>query len=321
MNFKKYFDRVQNSGTALVILFIASLLFFYFISDIVFTILGGIIIAIILSTLISFTSRKTNLSWMFSFIIVLFIVLIVLGSISYYLSSTIISQSTQLFSEISSQATNLLSEIETRFGISISNLDFFNLIRDVLSNNLIFSVLTYLSLFLIAIFLGIYFSYSPNDYFNDFNKNGKMKSALLRSRKELKNWVIGTLYSMIIIGTVTTIALLILDVRYAIVLGLLAGLLEFIPYVGPIISWVPAFIITVVQDPILGAYITILYIGIQQLESHLVVPIVQKRMVYLEPGYILIAELFFGLIFGFFGLLFAVPTVVVLRAIYQELRK
>jgi predicted PurR-regulated permease PerM len=112
-----------------------------------------------------------------------------------------------------------------------------------------------------------------------------------------------------LLGVVTTIVLWAMGVEAALSLGLIAGLLEFIPYVGPILSAVPAVAMGFLSGPQMALYVVVAYIAIQQAENHLLIPLLMKRGIDLPPVITIIAQAVMGLVFGFLGLLVAMPLV------------
>jgi predicted PurR-regulated permease PerM len=112
---------------------------------------------------------------------------------------------------------------------------------------------------------------------------------------------------MLVIGSLTTVVLVLLDVKAAIALGILAGLLEFIPYVGPILSAVPAIAMALVDGPDKAVYVALAYIAIQQLEGVVLQPLLMKEGLELPPVITILGQALFALVFGFLGLLLAVP--------------
>lgn len=110
--------------------------------------------------------------------------------------------------------------------------------------------------------------------------------------KKFSAWVRGQLILMVVMGFLAFIALKIAGVNYAATLGLLAGLTEFLPYVGPIIAFIPAVILAVSQGGFwLAIIVTLIYIGLQQLEGNILVPLVMKKAVGLSPVVIIVAML------------------------------
>jgi predicted PurR-regulated permease PerM len=123
----------------------------------------------------------------------------------------------------------------------------------------------------------------------------------------LRNWLRAQLIAMAVIGLVTAIGLWALDVKAALALGLIAGLLEFIPLVGPWLSAVPAVAMAFLDSPQKALFVVLLYVGIQFLENHLLIPMVMQEGVDLPPVLTLIGLALMGVVFGFLGMLIAVP--------------
>ena len=138
----------------------------------------------------------------------------------------------------------------------------------------------------------------------------------------LRRWLVTQLVAMVVIGAVTTIVLLLLGVRGAVALGLLAGLLEFVPYVGPIMSAVPAIAMGFLSGPELALSVAIAYTLIQQAENHLLMPLLMKKGLDLPPVVTIIAQAVMGVVFGLLGLLVAMPMVgagmVLIKMLYVQ---
>jgi predicted PurR-regulated permease PerM len=138
----------------------------------------------------------------------------------------------------------------------------------------------------------------------------------------MRKWLIATLISMAIIAAMTTTGLLLLGIPAALALGLIAGLLQFVPTVGPIVSAVPAAVVALVVSPLHVLWVILLYLVTQQIESNMITPIVMRRAVDLPPALTLLTQALMTVLFGFLGLLLAVPlvaiTMVLVRRLYVE---
>lgn len=139
----------------------------------------------------------------------------------------------------------------------------------------------------------------------------RLQEALDASGAALNRWLLGTLVSMVIIGVLTGVGLAIAGVPSPLALGLLAGLAQFVPVVGPIVSAIPGLIIAASGGPQLLAWTAAVYFGVQQLESNLITPFVQRRMVAIPLAVTLIAVVAFAVLLGPLGVLFASPLAVV----------
>lgn len=143
--------------------------------------------------------------------------------------------------------------------------------------------------------------------------------ALDASGRALKLWLLGRLVSMVTVGILTWLGLTIIGVPSAMALGLLAGLLEFIPFVGPVISAVPAVLLALAESPEKALWTLLLFLAIQQFEGNVLEPLVQQRAVDLPPALLLFALVAGGLIFGASGVVLAAPFTVVLYVLIKRL--
>ena len=138
----------------------------------------------------------------------------------------------------------------------------------------------------------------------------------------MRKWLVTQLIAMAVIGAVTTIALLILDVKAAFALGFIAGLLEFVPTVGPILSAIPAVAMGLLDSPQKALIVAVVYIAIQFFENQFLIPVLMKGGLDLPPAVTILAQAVMALVFGFLGLLVAVPftaaTIVAIRMLYVE---
>ncbi|MDO8601833.1 MAG: AI-2E family transporter, partial [bacterium] len=139
-----------------------------------------------------------------------------------------------------------------------------------------------------------------------------------RVRRKISLWFRGQLLLSLIVGLAVFIGLWILGVKYSLVLGIAAGLFELIPYVGPIFSGSLAVLFALTESVTLGLYALILFIVIQQIESHLLIPTVMGRTTNLNPVIVLVALLMGGKIFGLIGIILAVPLAVLVQEVLRD---
>jgi predicted PurR-regulated permease PerM len=178
---------------------------------------------------------------------------------------------------------------------------------------------------LIVLFGGIYLAAQPRVY-----KSGAVKlvpsarralvsEAMDESETALRLWLKGQLIAMIAVGLLTGIGLWLLGLPSALVLGLLAGILEFIPFLGPFLSAIPAILLALAVSPDLALWVLLLYVAVQQVEGYLLTPLVQQYAVNL-PGVVLLFSLLgFGLLFGTLGVILAAPLAVVSYVLVKRL--
>jgi predicted PurR-regulated permease PerM len=175
------------------------------------------------------------------------------------------------------------------------------------------STLSVLGGLIILLFVTIFVAVDPGMYHGGLmhlfphrarKRAGEVLSATATT---LRRWLLMRMVAMLVIGSITTVVLLLLDVKAAIALGLIAGLLEFVPYFGPILSAVPAIAMALVDGPEKAIYVALAYTAIQQLEGGVLEPLLMKEGLELPPVMTILGQALFSLVFGFMGLLLAVP--------------
>ncbi len=136
----------------------------------------------------------------------------------------------------------------------------------------------------------------------------KLKLFLALWEKELGGWLRGQLLLMISVGVLTLLGLLALKIPFSLPLALLAGILEIVPIIGPILSAIPAIIVGFNISPVLGLFVVVLYFIVQQIENHLLAPKIMHKSTGINPV-IVILSLTVGMkLAGFLGALLAIPV-------------
>lgn len=171
--------------------------------------------------------------------------------------------------------------------------------------------------FVIILLLGLFFALNPAMYQRSFVAlvpkvhRDKAKYLLERSYDALKQWLVGQLVVMSFVGIATTIALWLMDVKFALALGVTAFVLDFIPVIGPWLSAVPILLVTLILAPDMLLWVLLMIIVVQQMESYIVSPIVQQRLVDLPPVALLLSQIIMGSMTGILGVALATPLMVV----------
>ena len=143
--------------------------------------------------------------------------------------------------------------------------------------------------------------------------------AVSESERALRLWLRGQLIAMVVVGVLTGAGLWYLGMPSAFALGLLAGVLEFIPFAGPILSMVPALLLALAVSPDLALWVLLLYFAVQQFEGYLLTPLVQQYAVDLPGVVLLFSLLASGALFGTLGIILAAPLTVVAYVLVKRL--
>lgn len=174
-------------------------------------------------------------------------------------------------------------------------------------------------------FLSIYFAFSPEVYASGFMRlvpkrhRLRVREALLGAMGDLKKWLVAQLYAMVIIGVLVGLSCALLKIPLALLLGVIAGFLEFIPAVGPVAFTIPAVLVALTQGPATVLKVLIVYFGVQQLESYVITPLLQQRAVKVPPAVTLLAIVVGGLLLGPMGVIFGLPMTVALISLGKRL--
>lgn len=206
---------------------------------------------------------------------------------------------TELFKQINSLSAGLIT----------TTLTIFQLITALLS---LIVISIYLSLDWINIKNRL-FEIVPNKY------SKKTKEVFNEIENTIGIWIKGQVFLMISVGFISLLGLLILDIDYPLALALISGLLEFIPFIGPVVSAVLAGIVGFSISPIKGISVVILFSLIQQLENNLLVPKIMQRVSGFSPIVILLSILIGSEFFGVLGAIVAVPTMMIAYIFFKIL--
>ncbi|SDY71162.1 AI-2E family transporter [Citreimonas salinaria] len=298
-------------------------------SHILLLVFGAVLVAVLLKAVALPIERFTPVSEQWSVGVACLIVGGVLAGFFTLMGRQVSQQVTTLIEGV----PDLLASLEERFGVSGLRGWVEEQLADVFQDGEIAislaeystSALTIVAHVLIVLTSGIYLALRPRAY-----KNGltslfpKRRQAQARDTMEtigqaLKLWLLGQLVAMVLVGVLTTLGLWLLGIPSALALGLLAGLLEFVPFIGPTLSAVPAIALGLSESPSTGLWVAGLYILVQQVEGNLITPLVQQRAVDLPPVVTIFAILSFGVLFGAIGVLLATPLAVVCFVLVKKL--
>ncbi len=179
--------------------------------------------------------------------------------------------------------------------------------------------------FFLILLIGFYLVLSPSMYLSNMlllfppARRDRWLNVFAHQGKALRLWLLSRLISMLFVGISISIGLYFMDVPMAGALGLIAGLLTFIPYLGPILGMIPTILIAFLTSPQLALYAIVLYFVVETLESNVVMPIAAKGVVRLPPAYTVIVQLAGAAVAGLAGVILATPLAVVAVVAIQML--
>jgi predicted PurR-regulated permease PerM len=177
----------------------------------------------------------------------------------------------------------------------------------------------------LILFMGIFFAFHPEVYLNGGlrllppPRRRDVRAALVDAGTSLRSWLLGQLISMAVIGILAGTAYAIIGVPAPLALGCLAALFEFIPVAGPIGFGVIGMLVAFSRGPTLALYAVMVFVCLQQIESNIIIPLVQRWAVRMPPVVTVLSVLAGGVLLGPIGVIFAVPMAVVTLTLLKHL--
>ena len=314
---------VRRAFAAVLIVVLVVLLAYAF--ELILYVFAGILLALMLRTAGMWLRTTTGLSIRWSMTIILFLFVIAFFGTIWTFGLQIVHQADELFDTISGAYSQFQVKLQQYriFRQFVSTAPTVNL--GATATAAATGLLWMAGSVVLILFLGVYLSTGPQEYLESFlnffsaEHRTKAKKILESLGGALRWWLFGQLIAMIVVGTVTTTGLLLLKSPMAVSLGVMAGLLTFVPYIGALVSAIPAILIALTQSANLALYVMLLYLIAHVVEGYIVVPLVQHRLVYLPPAVILTSQLFMHAFAGAAGLMFATPVMVVAMVLIKRL--
>lgn len=310
---------ISHKTVIFIAAFILAVWVTYLIRDLLLLLFVAVILMSALSPLVSFFT-KLKLPKTLSIAITYIIIIVALAGLFALVLPPLVEESSRLIVSL----PPVLAQIFNITGIdkSVLQSQLTTLSKNLFSITLaIFDNLLTLIFLLVLTFYLLLERNSLEDRLASFfvGREARIRKSVIQIEEKLGAWLRGQLLLSLIIGFLSYIGLTVLNIPYALPLAVVAGLLEVVPVIGPIISAIPPILIALTISPILGLGVTAMYFVIQQLENHLIVPQVMRRAVGLNPLVVILAIAVGSRLLGFAGALLAVPIAVVLQIIVTEI--
>jgi predicted PurR-regulated permease PerM len=190
----------------------------------------------------------------------------------------------------------------------------------------VFSVsVSFLEALVVTVIGGFYLAGQPQLYRSGLGKlfPGRLREEANETIEDigrgLRLWLIGELIQMVLIGALVTTAVWLIGLPSPLALGVIAGLAEFVPYLGPVIASVPAILVATTKGSYFVLWTVIAYLFIHQLEGNLVAPLIQRRLIFIPPAVMLLAIVTILFMFGGVSVIFAGPVAVIVFIAIKKL--
>ena len=308
---------------------VAATALLWYLFDVLLLIFAGILLAVVLRAPADWLAGRTHLSppWALALVLVLITATLVgtgwlLGAAVREQAQTIAEQAPQMFERVQERLDSygwVRDRIDTEAILGDEQGAFLGRGLRVISAT--FGALANVGL---VLFMAVLFAAQPQLYVGGTlrlvpkDKRDRAQEVMHRLGDTLQRWLLGQLVLMILVGVTTAIGLWALGVESALALGILSGLLTFIPFLGPLIAAIVGILVSLADGVSTALWVTLLYIGVQTIEG-LLGPLVQQRAVYLPPVLLLVSQLALGVLVGFVGVILATPLAAALMVMVQML--
>lgn len=315
------------SHVATLLIIAALFAFTYVFFDVVLLIFSAILISILLTLLADPITRYLKVHRWAALIIAGIALVGIVGGTGYLFGSRIVTDFQEVASRMATAQTSIRATLE---GSELGKL----LLAHVAAPDIpitqiatsIFSISAgVLAGIAVAVIAGVYLAAQPSLYLNELltmfppQNRTEAEETAEAVANGLYRWLEGQFISMVLIGLLSAFATWVIGLPSFFALGLIAGITEFVPYVGPIIAAIPALLVAATQSLDAVFWTLGAYIAIHLIEGNVIAPLVQRQMVYIPPAIMLLGIATLSLIFGTAAIIFAGPLVVVVYVLIKKL--
>jgi predicted PurR-regulated permease PerM len=303
-------------------------------ADVLLLIFAGLLLAIGIDGFTAFLKDRTPLSRGWALLIVILLVLGFLGFIGYIVVPEFLGELDDLGRQVSAVG-GFIQDMLERLGLADELINAEELpIADAAgavmrqTATALMTTIGILGGLIIMTAIALFAVVNPELYRCGFlrllprDQRPRVAETLSRVAHALRWWFLSQLISMVLLGVSISLGLMIIGIDLWLSLGVLTGLLTFIPYLGPIIAGIPIVIIGFTQGMETGIIVLVFYLIVQNIEAQIVVPIIQHRVVNLAPVLAISTQVLMGALFGVLGVIFAAPVTIVamvaVRKLYME---
>jgi predicted PurR-regulated permease PerM len=302
----------------------------WLLSDVLLMIFAAILVAIAYRGSAEWLAERTGIPVGWALLIVAVVVAAFVAGTLWWTGGTLLDQLGQLWAQLTDRLADVTNALHgttwgDRIGEYIGSQRFWSG-AEALAGRFAGAAFTTLGVFaaiVIIVFTAVYLAVNPNLYARglvrllavDYRERGWV--VLTEIGVALRRWLIGRAIDMLVVIVLTFGGLLLLDVPLAFLLALIAGVLNFIPYIGAVVGAVPAIVVAFGQGPVEALWVVLLFAAIQTVEGYLLVPFIQQRTVQLPPALLIFSQTVFGTLFGILGLLLAPALMLVILIVVQ----
>lgn len=332
-------NKIEISSNTIfrIILILLGFWFVYVVFDIVLMLFAAFIVASVVEPVARFLDKFKIPRAISVILVYIFVLSIIVGTVSLMIEplamqtrqlATIVPSIVNSLSSVTPliphiEQADLIESVQSgllNFGDNIAN---FSLNVFVGTRSIVTGFVSFLFVFVIALYLVV-----ERDALKKFARlltprehYPYVAQAIDKAQQSVGRWVLGQTVLAIIVGVIVGVGLWIIGVPYALFLGLLAAIMEFIPVIGPMVAATPGVLVAITQGWTVGLVTFIFYVINGQIESNILIPNIMKRAVGLSPIVTIIAVILGARMLGVVGIILAVPTATIINILVSDVAK
>ncbi|MBD3315047.1 MAG: AI-2E family transporter [Chitinivibrionales bacterium] len=295
------------------------------------TAFAGVLVAVLLEGVARLLYRYTPIKRLWALVIVIAVLLALIGLSLWFVGPRIANQAI----EFADRLPQAFDRIRTYLGqqdwgrriletlpdqIGALSGEFISGVTDMVTR-----VATALTTALVMGVIGLFMAFNPMPYLRGLlhlipqGNRETMQSVMYAAARALRRWLLARFLSMVVVGVLTGIGLAIVHVPLALTLGLIAGMLSFVPYLGPLLSVFPGIMVAFASDPTVLPWVIAVYIIVQLLESNFITPLIEQETTSVPAALLILVQVLLTLLIGAWGILLAAPLTVAATVFIQML--
>lgn len=318
--------RTLVKGLLLAILFVAGALLLWKASGLLLLIFFGVLLGILLDAAGRAVTRLVPISKNVAILATAMAVIIGLGAAIWFMGPSLAEQTSRLAENLTTFARSAeqwaMSIDAVEESVDNASVDLMKLLPSPAGflggiSTVVGTTLGALANLVLILAFGVYFALNPRTYVNGMlmllpvQRRDRAGEVLDEMGTTLRHWLAGKAAMMLLIGLVSYVGLLFIGVPLALLLAVIAGAMSFVPIIGPAIAGGLMVLVALTESWQLALWTIGFYIGLQTLESYLLMPLVQAKAIELAAGVVIASQVLFGILFGALGVALATPIAAV----------
>lgn len=314
---------LDHAAILRIILWLLFFWFLYLIRDVILMLVLALIIASAISPIISWLKRYL-FSRILTVIIIYISALIIFTFVTYLIIPVIFNQAQDLIQNLPLYYQKLNVWLAQFYLFAPEQINFSYLKGSFGALNVATNIFGSVIFIMVVIVISFWLSIQERGIENFLRNIAPAASEeyivhlWLRVKHKIGLWLQGQLLLSALVGLLVFFGLTILSIPYALILALLAGLLELMPIIGPILASLPAIVLGFLISPLLGSLTLLLYLTIQRLENDIFIPLVMQKMVGVSPIFVIISLLIGAQLLGILGMVISVPLAAAFTELYND---